>query len=336
MVVVVCVSPTATGWRIIHMQVINYRGDIPLEFKGAFITIGNFDGVHLGHRHVFQRLIQAAREAERQALLVTFVPHPKMVMHPERKPFYLLTTMEEKISLLAELGLDAVILIPFTIDYAATTAEEFITDFLWKSLGVSKIFIGHDYKFGRGQVGNKNLLAAWGQKLDFEVEVINAFSRGDIVISSTLIRKAILSGDVCLAASLLGRPYSVSGSVVAGKGRGSTLGYPTANIEPYKALLPAKGVYAALVNLHGKQYRAVLNIGVNPTFEPACGAVSLSLEVHLLGFPPANIYGQPLEVLFVERIREERRFSGPEELVVQIGKDTERAQAILSLHDLSL
>jgi riboflavin kinase/FMN adenylyltransferase len=250
-------------------------------------------------------------------------------MHPDRRPFYLLTTMEEKISLLAALGLDAVILIPFTTDYAATTAEEFITDFLWRNLRAKKIFIGHDYKFGRGQTGNKDLLAAWGQKLDFEVEVVNAFTNGDTAISSTRIRKAILGGEVGRAALLLGRPYSVSGSVVTGKGRGSALGFPTANIEPLKELLPAKGVYAALVNLNGKQYPAVLNIGVNPTFGTGCGDVGLSLEVHLMGFPPANIYGQSLDVLFIERIREERRFASPEELVARISEDARQAGTIL-------
>jgi riboflavin kinase/FMN adenylyltransferase len=322
-----CVVNSKGKW-IIYMQVIKYPEDVPPEFKGAFITIGNFDGVHLGHRHVFQRLVQAARVAKRKALLVTFVPHPKMVMHPERRPFYLLTTLEEKIKLLDEMQLDAVILIPFTPEYAATTAEEFIKGFLWEKLRVRKIFIGHDYKFGQGQAGNKDMLAAWGQELDFEVEVINAFSCGDFIISSTRIRKAILAGDVRQAALLLGRPYNVSGSVIAGKGRGSALGFPTANMEPHKELLPAKGVYAALVNLNGKQYQAVLNIGLNPTF----GDVGLSLEVHLMGFPPENIYGQSLDILFIERIREERRFLSLEELVAQISKDTKQALAILKRH----
>ena len=314
--------------QIIHMQVIKYTEEVPPEFQGGFITIGNFDGVHLGHRHIFARLIQDARAAGRKALLITFDPHPKMVMHPERKPFYLLTTLEEKLKLLAELGLDAVILIPFTIPYAATTAEEFIRSFLWEKLRVRKIFIGHDYKFGRNQTGNKDLLTVWGQKLDFEVEVIPAFSCGDIVISSTRIRKAILAGDVRQAALLLGRPYNVSGLVVEGKGRGSALGFPTANVLPGKELLPAKGVYAALVNRQGQQYRSVLNIGLNPTF----GDVGLSLEVHLLGFPPEDIYGQSLDILFIERLRDERRFGRPEELVAQIRRDCSQAAAILERH----
>jgi riboflavin kinase/FMN adenylyltransferase len=322
-----CVVNSEGKW-VIYMQVIKYPEDVPPELKGAFITIGNFDGVHLGHRHVFQRLVQGARAAERKSLLVTFVPHPKMVMHPERRPFYLLTTLEERINLLAELQLDAVILIPFTIQYAATTAEEFISDFLWENLRVGKIFIGHDYKFGQGQAGNKDMLAAWGQDLDFEVEVINAFSCDDIIISSTRIRKLILAGDVRQAALLLGRPYNVSGSVIEGKKRGSALGFPTANIMPHKELLPAKGVYAARVNLNGTQYQAVSNIGLNPTF----GDVALSLEVHLIGFPPENIYGQSLDVLFIERIREERRFASIEELVAQISRDTKQARVILKRH----
>lgn len=305
------------------MKVIKGTEGVPPECKGAFITIGNFDGVHLGHRHIFQRLIHEAHEEERQALLVTFVPHPKMVMHPERRPFYLLTTIEEKIKLLEALDLDAIILIPFTLPYAETTAEAFM-DSLWKNLQMRKIFIGHDYRFGKGKAGNGDLLVAYGEKLGFDVTVANAFSVGDIVISSTGIRKAILEGDVKKAALLLGRPYNVSGAVIEGKQRGGAMGFPTANIKPHKELLPGKGVYAAVVNLEGERYQSVLNLGHNPTF----GNVQLSLEVHLMDFN-GDIYGKPLEILFIDRIREERRFSDPEELSLQIKKDGDMARAIL-------
>ena len=306
------------------MKVIKGTEGVSPEDKGAFITIGNFDGVHLGHRQIFQRLIHEAHEEKRQALLVTFAPHPKMVMHPERRPFYLLTTLEEKIKLLESLGLDAVFLIPFTLGYAETTSESFIMDFLWKNLQVRKIFIGHDYKFGKGKTGNGDLLASYGEKLGFDVAVVDAFSVGDIVVSSTSIRKAILEGDVKKAALLLGRPYNMSGAVIEGKRRGGAIGFPTANIKPHKDLLPGKGVYAAVVNLEGKRYQSVLNIGHNPTF----GDVQLSLEVHLMDFN-GDIYGKPLEILFIDRIRKERRFSGPEELSLQIKKDGDRARAIL-------
>jgi riboflavin kinase / FMN adenylyltransferase len=306
------------------MQVLKGTEEVPPEFKGAFITIGNFDGVHLGHRHIFQRLINEADSAGRKSMLVTFVPHPKMILHPERRPFYLLTTYEEKIQLLEDLGLDAVILIPFTMAYAETTAESFVLDFLWGNLRVGKVFIGHDYTFGKNKGGNKDALAALGEKLGFDVAVINAFSVDGTVISSTKIRMAILGGDVKTAAMLLGRPYNVSGVVVEGKRRGAALGFPTANIKPHKELLPKRGVYAAIVNLSGKRYKGVLNIGVNPTF----GENTLSLEVHVMDFN-GDIYGKTLEVLFIDRIREERAFSGPEQLASQIRQDLEQAKAIL-------
>ena len=303
------------------MQVLTGTEVIPPEFREAFITIGNFDGVHLGHRSIFQKLIPEARKENRKALLVTFVPHPKMLLHPERRPFYLLTTIEEKIKLLEVLGLDALILIPFTLEYAQTTAESFILEVLWKNLQVRKIFIGHDYSFGKDKRGNEDMLKAFGKKLGFEVAVINAVAAGDTVISSTRIRAAILEGDVKTAAMLLGRPYNVSGAVIEGKRRGAALGFPTANIKPNKELLPAKGVYAAIVNLEGKRYNGVLSIGLNPTF----GDVQLSMEAHLMDFS-GDIYGKYVDVLFIERIREERKFPGPEMLSLQIKKDAEEAR----------
>lgn len=308
------------------MEVLRGLEAAPPALKGAFITIGNFDGVHLGHRQIFQALIQEAREAARKALLVTFVPHPKMVMHPERRPFYLLTTLEEKIKLLEDVGLDATILLPFTLAYAETTAESFIVDFLWGSLRVSKIFIGHDYTFGKNRGGNEEVLTAFGKKLGFDVAIINAISVGDIVISSTRIRESILEGDVKTAAMLLGRPYNVSGTVIEGKRRGAQMGFPTANINPHKELLPGNGVYAAIVSMEGEGHPSVLNLGHNPTF----GDSQLSLEAHLLDFQ-GDLYGKPLEVMFIERIREERKFSGPEALVAQMKKDSEQARAILKL-----
>ncbi len=306
------------------MKIIKGTEDIPPELTDGFITIGNFDGVHLAHRHIFRELILEARQMGRKAILVTFVPHPKMILHPERRPFYLLTTLEEKIKLLSDLGLDAVILIPFTPSYGETTAESFIRDFLWDNLRVRKIFIGHDYTFGKNKAGNKDVLAAFGEKLGFDVAVINAFRVGDTVVSSTGIREAILAGDVKKAALLLGRPYNVSGAVIEGERRGRAMGFPTANVKPYKELLPERGVYAAIANLEGKRYQGVLNIGFNPTF----GGNRLSLEVHLMDFS-GNVYGKPLEILFIDRIREERTFPGPEELALQIKKDAEQARAIL-------
>jgi len=307
------------------MRIIEGTDRIPPEFAGAFITIGNFDGIHLGHRYILQKLVGEAARAKRKSLLITFVPHPKMILHPERRPFYLLTTLEEKLTLLSAEGLDAVILIPFTLAYAETTAEAFIMDFLWQKLRVGKVFIGHDYTFGKDKQGNEAMLATFGKKLGFEVEVIKAVATDNQIVSSTGIRKAIQEGNVKTAASHLGRPYNVQGDIIKGMGRGAGLGFPTANIKPHKELLPATGVYAALANLEGARYQAVVNIGVNPTF----GGVPLSLEVHLLDYSGGDIYGESMEIFFIDRLREECCFSGPGALIAQIKKDVKRARAML-------
>ena len=306
------------------MDVIHGTEKIPARLQCAVVTIGNFDGVHLGHQFIFRRLVEEARQEGCPAVVISFDPHPKMVLHPERRPFYLITSPEEKIRLAAGFGIDAFILIPFTLDYAGTTAEAFVREILWERLRIRKILIGHDYTFGRGKEGNETFLTEAGHRLGFAVEVMNAFSIGDTVVSSTKIRDALLAGEVGFAATLLGRPYNLSGRVVSGNRRGSDLGFPTANIAPDKELVPARGVYAVRCLLEGESHDGVLNIGFNPTF----GDGKLSIEVHLLRFH-RNIYGKTLDVHFIERIRDEVRFKGPEELIAQIDRDIARAQEIL-------
>jgi riboflavin kinase/FMN adenylyltransferase len=307
------------------MDVIRGSKEIPADLLGAVVTIGNFDGVHLGHRFIFRKLIEEARREGRPAVVITFEPHPKMILHPERRPFYLITSLEEKIRLLENLGIDALILIPFSLEYARTTAEEFIRSVLWESLRIRKILIGHDYTFGRGKEGNADFLAAFGGRLGFAVEVMDAFKVGDTTVSSTRIRIALLTGEVRLAAALLGRPYNLGGLVVPGKRRGVRLGFPTANLRPDKELAPARGVYAVYALLDGNRLPGVLNIGFNPTFADE----TLSIEVHLFDFDE-NIYGKPMEILFIERIRDEIRFDSPEELIAQIDRDIVRAREILT------
>jgi riboflavin kinase / FMN adenylyltransferase len=306
------------------MEVIRGSQNIPESLKGGFVTIGNFDGVHLGHRFIFRRLVEEAHREGRPAVAISFDPHPKMVLHPERHPFYLITTPEEKIDLLAGLGIDAFILIPFSVEYARTTAEEFVREILWERLRIRRILIGHDYTFGRGREGNEAFLTEAGGRLGFEVEVMNAFCVGDIVISSTKIREALLAGKVRFAAALLGRPYNLGGRVISGNHRGAQLGFPTANIAPDKELVPTRGVYAVRVLRAGKSLDGVLSIGFNPTFADH----KQSVEVHIFDFQQ-DIYGESLELLFIERIREEVRFESPEKLIVQIKRDIDRAREIL-------
>lgn len=306
------------------MDVIRGSENIPDRLKGAFVTIGNFDGVHLGHQFIFRMLVEEARREGRPAVVISFEPHPKMVLHPERRPFYLIASPEEKIRLLAGLGIDAFILIPFSLEYARTTAEEFVREVLRERLQIQRILIGHDYTFGRGKEGNEAVLTEAGRRLGFEVEGINAFCVGDIVISSTKIREALLAGEVRFAATLLGRPYNLSGRVIYGNQRGVRLGFPTANIAPDKELVPARGVYAVRVIREGKPHDGILNIGFNPTFADG----KRSIEVHIFDFHE-DIYGESIEILFSERIRDEVRFESPEKLIAQIDRDIAQAREIL-------
>jgi len=306
------------------MEVIRGSQNIPESLKGAFVTIGNFDGVHLGHRFIFRRLVEEAHREGRPAVAISFDPHPKMVLHPELRPFYLITTPEEKRHLLESLGIDAFILIPFSVEYARTSAEEFVRGILWERLRIRRILIGHDYTFGRGREGNEAFLTEAGHRLGFDVEVMNAFSIGDTVISSTKIREALLAGEVRFATALLGRPYNLGGRVISGNHRGAGLGFPTANIAPDKELVPARGVYAVRVLREGKSLEGVLSIGVNPTFADN----TRSVEVYIFDFQQ-DIYGETLEILFIERIRDEVRFENPGKLIMQIGRDIERAREIL-------
>jgi riboflavin kinase/FMN adenylyltransferase len=306
------------------MKVIRGLEDIPGEFRDAFVTIGNFDGVHLGHVPIFKRLIEEAHRENRRAVVITFDPHPKKVLHPDISPFYLLTSLEEKIKLLEDIGIDGLILIPFSLEFAKITAEAFVNTVLWDKLHIRKIFIGHDYFFGKNKVGNAAFLTSKGKKLGFEVSVFNAVKFGDETISSTRLRYAILNGNVKVAANLLGRPYNVSGIVIPGKSRGAILGIPTANIKPDKELLPARGVYAVIVDLEGRRHQGVLNIGFNPTFSDS----ELSTEVYLLDFN-GNIYGKRLNVFFIDRIRDEIKFDTPAQLIKQIKKDVEQTRTIL-------
>jgi len=307
------------------MDIIRGSENIPATLKGVFATIGNFDGVHLGHRHIFQKLREEAHREGCKTVVISFDPHPKMVLHPDRRPFYLISSAAEKINLLREIDMGAFLIIPFSLEYSKTTAREFVRDILWEKLRIRKIIIGHDYTFGRGKEGNEAFMAEEGRRLGFEVEAMNAFCVGDELVSSTKIREALLRGDVRFAAALLGRPYNLSGRVVRGDQRGVELGFPTANVEANKELLPPHGVYAVRCLLKGKSHDGVVNIGFNPTFAGG----KLSIEVHIFDFHQ-DIYGEILDVLFIEKLRDEIRFESPEKLIEQIKLDTARARVLLA------
>jgi riboflavin kinase / FMN adenylyltransferase len=294
-------------------------------FSRTVVTIGNFDGVHLGHRAIIGRVTQRARELKAQAVAVTFEPHPLKVLRPEIN-LPLLTTPEQKLKLLEEAGLDAVVVLPFSREFATIPAREFVIQYFCERLQVREVVVGHDYGFGRGREGNIDLLREMGQAHGFTVQVVWAVEAEGAVVSSSLIRALLRLGKVTEASRLLGRRYRVTGEVVRGKGRGAKLlGVPTANLRSVNELLPASGIYAVRVHRGGDIINGVANIGTCPTFDNQ----ELSLEAHLLDFA-ADLYGETLEVEFAVRLRGEQKFSSLEALAAQIHRDIDHARGLLA------
>jgi riboflavin kinase/FMN adenylyltransferase len=302
--------------------------DLPpqgLPFSRTVVTIGNFDGVHLGHRAILGRVAQRARELDGRPVAVTFEPHPLKVLRPEME-LPLLTTGTQKLRLLAEAGLAAVVVLPFTPEFAKMPARDFVRRYFCEGLRVREVVVGHDYAFGRGREGNIDLLKEMGREKGFTVQVVWAVEAEGAVVSSSLIRAMLRLGKVDAANRLLGRSYGVVGRVVKGHGRGAELlKVPTANLRPENELLPASGIYAVWVCRGRETLPGVANIGTCPTFDDA----ELSLEVHLLDFN-GDLYGEELEVEFVRRLREERRFPSIEALAAQIRADIGDARKALA------
>jgi riboflavin kinase/FMN adenylyltransferase len=300
----------------------------PEVLRGCVITVGNFDGLHLGHRALLDAVLARARELARPAALYTFDPHPRRVLQPELAQPQLM--LWEQLALgLEEHGLDVLIRERFTREFAALDPEVFLRDVLAPRLAPAEIFVGRDFHFGRGRAGSGELLARIAPRLGIRVTIIPHVKVGGEDVSSTRIRRALLAGDVDDAAAALGRPYSVWGEVVSGDRRGRTLGFPTANLATRNELLPARGVYATTVRLFkgdrpGPEcLPAVTNVGTRPTFDPG----RLLAETHLIDFE-GELYNCRLELAFHARIRDERRFEGPDALRQQIALDVQRAREI--------
>jgi len=306
------------------MEIFKNIDKLTPDFRGSYITIGNFDGVHLSHQLICRKLAAEAAQAKAKSLVITFDPHPKMILHPNIQPFYLITTLEEKLQLLASCGVNGTLIIPFSQEYSKTTAEQFVYDFLGQKLAVKKIIVGHDYTFGQAKQGNSDYLISAGRQLGFTVDVVDAFKVGEDIVSSTLIRNLILQGDMPAATRLLGRFYNIKGIVVSGKGRGTGLGFPTANLELEKVLVPPPGIYAAMVEVAGKRYLSALNIGAKPTFAD----YTFTVEAYLLDFT-GNLRGKRVNTFFVEKLRDIIKFDSPESLKKQIAADVEKTRAIL-------
>ncbi|MCX7987868.1 MAG: bifunctional riboflavin kinase/FAD synthetase [Thermodesulfovibrio sp.] len=307
------------------MQVI--RGIEKLETENTVITIGNFDGVHMGHQKIFDYIKRKARQIGGKSVVVTFHPHPIKVLFKDH-PLKLITTTEDKIRLIETCGVDITVLIPFTNEFAQMEAEDFVRDILVERLNAKLVIVGYDYRFGKGRKGDRDLLKKLGLVYGFKVKVLNAYKRKGKILSSTAVRNALIEGNIREANLFLGRAYHIDGEVIKGLGRGSSiLGYPTANILPIQEIIPKEGVYAVKVTVPhlSKTYRGVANIGKNPTFNNK----NLSYEVHIFDFKE-NLLGKSIRVHFITRIRDEKKFSSPEELKQGIARDIEEAKKIFS------
>jgi riboflavin kinase/FMN adenylyltransferase len=298
--------------------------DFPLNFP-TVITIGSFDGIHIGHKTLFKETINLSKKLNVTPVIVSFDPHPRLILFPEAN-FKLLTTLEEKIYLLSKQEIKNLVLIPFSLNVAQLSADLFVQEYIVDDLKAKAIVVGFNFRFGRNRKGDTAYLEKLGEKYNFVVKTVSPVVIDDLTVSSTVIRQLITRGEIEKANQLLGHPYFMIGKVVKGKGRGKNLGFPTANLEfPSSKLIPAPGVYAVWVYFKGKKFKGAMNIGTKPTFEDK----ELTVEVHIFDFKE-EIYGETLEVEIIKRIREEKRFSSLEALKEQIQKDCAIISQVLS------
>ena len=294
----------------------SYRADS----RPSVVALGVFDGVHLAHRAILGAAVEAARTADVTALACTFDRHPMEILHPERAPVPI-TTLEERLALIAEVGVEATVVLTFSRELAAVEPEAFVKDMLLSRLHAREIVVGFNHRFGRGARGDARLLESLAERLGFEARVVPPLEIDGVPVSSTEIRSALQRGDVQRAARFLGRPYGIGGSVTAGAGRGRTLGFPTANIAADRPLLVPTGVYVGRLAADGRPHPAVVNVGFRPTF----GETSLAIEAHLLDFS-GDLYGRQVRLDFVDRLRDEMRFASVEALKAQIERDVAAAR----------
>ncbi|PWK26590.1 riboflavin kinase/FMN adenylyltransferase [Arcicella aurantiaca] len=291
------------------------------EFKkleNAVVTSGTFDGVHLGHRKILNRLIEVAQQTEGESVVLTFYPHPRTVISPDNKVVNLLSTLDEKIELLEKSGIQHLVIIPFTREFSELSSEEFIQKILIQTIGTKTLVIGFDHRFGKNREGSFEYLKVHKANYGFEIEEISRQDIENIGVSSSKIRKALQDGDIQLADHFLGRNYSLSGVIVKGKQLGRTIGFPTANIQVREIakLIPTTGVYAVKVGYNGNELKGMLNIGNRPTVD----GTFQTIEVNIFDFD-REIYGENLTVEFIQKIRNEQKFNGLDELKAQIAKD---------------
>jgi riboflavin kinase/FMN adenylyltransferase len=310
---------------MLHIQGLN---DISQPFRRAVVTIGNFDGVHIGHQALFYEVIERAHAIDGTSIAVTFEPHPLRVLKRNASP-PLITIFEQKVELIERSGLDVLISIPFTLEFAAMSAQRFVEDLLVRKIGMKAIVVGEDYAFGKNREGDIELLSALAPRLGYEVVVTGMIRtvKGTLDrISSTAIRELVQTGEMAQAGRMLGRHFQLRGTVVTGRDRGGKLlGFPTANLKLEDELCPKTGIYAVTVEIEGRLLQGVANIGYSPTFDD----MQFTVEVHILDFNEM-IYGRKIRVNFTKRIRDEAKFASLAALKAQIAADVEAARRLLA------
>jgi len=306
------------------VKVYHSLAEVPKDFGPSALTIGNFDGVHFGHRQILRRVVQTAREHGWHPSVLTFNPHPTRVVAPSRTP-ELLNSPEQRAALMSEEGIEQVLILPFTLELAKLSPEEFARQLLWDTLGARAVLVGENFHFGHRQAGTVRVLQELGRQLGFATEIVRAVHCHGRMVSSSGVRELLRSGDVSLAARFLTRPYSVEGAVVSGRGVGSRQTVPTLNLATSAEVLPADGVYITRTYdpATGHRWNSITNIGQRPTFgEGGARSIETFLLDPLDGPAPASI-----RLEFLRRVREERKFESPEMLRAQILKDVRTAQA---------
>lgn len=302
------------------MKLLQQVSDLPADLRGGAVAIGNFDGVHLGHARIVQRVIEQARDLGGSALVFTFDPHPVRLLRPEHAPPPL-TWTDRKAQLLADLGIDAVIAYPTDEQLLALSAEDFFAQIVCEQLGARAMVEGPNFYFGRGRAGTIDVLRTLTARAGIRLDVVEPLVVGGDYVSSSCIRRLVAEGDVAQARELLTQPYRIRGLVVHGAGRGAKLGFGTANLDAIDTLLPGPGVYAGRGITGNRRFPAAINIGPNPTF----GEGVMKVEVHLVGWDGSPLYGQVLEVDFLRRLRTIQRFASVEELLAQLKNDVDAA-----------
>ena len=317
----VCDYPCAM--RVIR-GVKNYTEKLP----SPVLTLGNFDGVHLGHQAIFKKIVERAKTIGGTSIAFTFEPHPLKVLAPERSP-KLLNTFHGKMRLFEHSGIEAVICANFNRSFADQNPEDFAREVLHKLIGVKEVYVGYDYAFGKGREGSIQSLKNMGRACGFEVGVIEPVRVDGIVVSSSAVRDLLSNGKVEEAARFLGRHYSIEGEIVHGAHRGQQLGFPTANLKTANEMIPGFGVYAVVARIQERTIKGVASIGIRPTFDSG----PVSIEVYLFDFHE-DLYGREIDVFFVKRLRGKQKFSSAEALIAQIRKDVQDAHEVLSAIDV--